>query len=74
METARELAGAKPTLVADFIETLGSIPATTIPGSLVLKLRVTFPAPHALLDPLFERWAQEGSKEVRDAVAQAQGA
>jgi hypothetical protein len=73
MDAARELAGAKPDLVATFFETLKAIPPTTLPGALVLKLRMTFPSPHPLLDPLLGGWSQEGSKEIKDAVGQAQG-
>lgn len=74
MEAARELAASVSDLSSSFFETISSIAPTTLPGSLVLKLRVTFPAPHSLLDSLLERWSQEGSKEVKDAVAQVQGA
>jgi hypothetical protein len=73
MEAARELAGAVPDLASPFFEALASIPASALPGSLILKLRLTFPAPHPLLDPLLERWGQEGPKEVKDAVAQVSG-
>lgn len=71
MEAARELARARENLVPDFIKTLSNLPMSTVPGSLILKLRMTFPAPHPLLDPLLERWGSEGNDELKDAVAQA---
>ncbi len=71
MDSAVELAAEHATLVESLANSMERLPVASVPTGLPLKARIAFKGSNPRLEGVFDRWARDGSKRLKDAVARA---